>query len=141
MSKLLQRLTDSERSGVYRAEAARAIEEALQGIEADLARVSLRAAHTKDEVLDRLAAALGFPAWFGRNWDAAEDCLADLSWRPSAPVQVLLFEDAQPSAEIDMLCDVLAAAADFWRSKGRPFFAVFVDPKGALPLPLLHRPG
>jgi hypothetical protein len=42
-------------------------------------------------LLDELARALGFPAWFGRNWDALVDCLADLSWLPGAG-HVLLWD-------------------------------------------------
>ena len=35
--------------------------------------------------------------------------------------------------------DVLAAAADYWAGRGRPFFAVFIDPGHALALPELFR--
>jgi RNAse (barnase) inhibitor barstar len=38
---------------------------------------------SKDEFYDAVAAALSFPAWFGRNLDALHDCLRDLSWLPS----------------------------------------------------------
>jgi hypothetical protein len=34
----------------------------------------------REDLLDRLAAELSFPAWFGRNFDALADCLGDLSW-------------------------------------------------------------
>ncbi|WP_446686701.1 barstar family protein [Pseudofulvimonas gallinarii] len=27
-----------------------------------------------------MAAVFRFPEWFGDNWDALADCLADLSW-------------------------------------------------------------
>ena len=33
--------------------------------------------------------------------------------------------------------DVLGSAAEFWASRGTPFFAVFIDPAGKLPLPEL----
>jgi hypothetical protein len=38
---------------------------------------------TRDALLDAIAGALAFPAHFGRNWDALEDCLTDLSWLPA----------------------------------------------------------
>jgi hypothetical protein len=34
----------------------------------------------KADLLDEFAAALDFPDWAGRNWDALADCLSDLSW-------------------------------------------------------------
>ena len=36
----------------------------------------------KAEFYDAVAAALGFPDWFGHNLDALADCLRDLSWLP-----------------------------------------------------------
>lgn len=44
-----------------------------------------RPAGSKAELIDAVAAALGFPAWTGRNWDALADALSDLSWLPPAP--------------------------------------------------------
>jgi len=38
-----------------------------------------------------------------------------------------------------VLLDVLAGAADYWAGRGRPFFAVFIDPGHALALPALYR--
>jgi hypothetical protein len=38
----------------------------------------------KAQLMDRLAAALGLPAHFGRNWDAVIDCLRDLPDRVPA---------------------------------------------------------
>ncbi|MDT0444786.1 barstar family protein [Streptomyces johnsoniae] len=34
----------------------------------------------KFSFLDACAEALELPDWFGRNWDALQDCLTDLSW-------------------------------------------------------------
>ena len=33
---------------------------------------------SKEELLDAIAEGFGFPDWFGRNWDALEECLRDL---------------------------------------------------------------
>jgi hypothetical protein len=33
-------------------------------------------------LFDAFAYQLGFPAWFGRTWDAFSNCLTDLSWLP-----------------------------------------------------------
>lgn len=44
--------------------------------------IDLAAVGSKEELLDAFAAALCFPSWFGRNWDAFLDCAADLSGLP-----------------------------------------------------------
>jgi hypothetical protein len=137
-SKLRQRLEDPARSGVYRASRPDAVAEALQDGKMDLAHVSLKEVKNKDKLLEVIARQLRFPEWFGGNWDALEDCLCDLSWRKGSG-HVLLFEDFRMSDELGILIDILGACAEFWASRGRPFFAVFVDPEGGLSLPPLYR--
>lgn len=138
MSKLRARLSDASRSGVYRVLRAEAIEDAVRGSRLNVGRVDLAGAAGKDAMLQRIAAALAFPDWFGGNWDALEDCLIDLSWR-EAEGHVLVFTGAEPGDETGVLIDVLASSAEFWAARGRPFFAAFVDPQGAFPLAELHR--
>ncbi len=134
MSKLLQRLSDPAKSGVYRSSRSDEILDATRGGRLRVARIGLAGASDKDELLARVAAALQFPAWFGGNWDALEDCLCDLSWI-AAGGDVLLFEDAArvPLVERGTLVDVLASAAASWAERGRPFFAVFLDGEPGLP--------
>lgn len=141
MGKLTQRLTDAARSGVYRAPGTAEIEDAARGTRLGLARVDLRGAQDKDALLERLAGALGFPEWFGGNWDALEDCLQDLSWR-TGDGHVLVFEgqDGLAPDDLGVLIDVLGTSAGFWAERGRPFFAVFVDAERVLALPGLFRP-
>jgi RNAse (barnase) inhibitor barstar len=140
MAKLLERLKDPARSGVYRASRGDAIEDAVRGSGLDCVTVSLRGIHEKEELLKRIAGALGFPEWFGGNWDALEDCLSDLSWR-AAQGHVLVFQDFDAIAQDDLgvLLDILASSAEFWAARGRPFFAVFVDPGRRLALADLYR--
>ena len=138
MSKLLQRLSDPAKTGVYRASRAEDIVDAIQGSNLRVTRVGLSGVTGKEELLDRVSKALQFPDYFGRNWDALTDCLADLSWIESRG-HVLLFEDAQALAasERSALTEVLAATAETWKARKRPFFAVFVD--DAAPLPELYQ--
>ena len=138
MSKLLQRLSDASKSGVYRAPHGRDIADALQGSRLRLARIDLAGVATKEALLARIAAALDFPRWFGGNWDALEDCMTDFSWSKFAG-HVLLFEAAGdlPADERGILIDILDTAASFWKDRKQPFFAVFVD--GPARLPELYR--
>jgi RNAse (barnase) inhibitor barstar len=140
MGKLLQRLQDPSKSGVYRARREDELADAVRGSTLDLATISLSGIRDKPELLKRIAATLAFPQWFGENWDALEDCLTDFSWRP-AQGHVLLFENFQTLAKDDLgvLIDVLASAAQFRATQGTPFFAVFVDPARDLALADLFR--
>jgi hypothetical protein len=140
MGKLTERLSDAARSGVYRVLRPDEVVDAAHGTRLDLARVDLAGAADKEALLARLAQALGFPDWFGGNWDALEDCLADLSWRAGAGHVFLLERHGELDLDdVGVLVDVLAAAAEHWAGRGRPFFAVFVDPQGVLALPELFR--
>ncbi len=133
--KLIQRLQDPSRSGVYRVSRMDEVEDALQGSNLSFVRVAFA---DKAALLNNMASALGFPDWFGHNWDALEDCLTDLSWR-DAPGYVLLVESPRPGDDLGVLVDILRSSAEFWAGRGKPFFALFVDPQRALPLPELFR--
>ena len=134
MSKLLQRLSDASKSGVYRASGAEAVLEATRGSALRVARMDPAGVRDQEALLERIAGALHFPSWFGGNWDALEDCLTDLSWA-RAGGYVLLFEEAGnlPADEAGILVDVLASAAAHWAGRGTPFFAVFIGAQAALP--------
>jgi RNAse (barnase) inhibitor barstar len=90
---------------------------------------------TPSGLFNEFARALEFPEYFGHNWDALEECLADLEWLP-AKGYALLMADAQaviPDDEEDYetLLEVLNDAGEAW-SKGQtaegrraPFHAFF----------------
>ena len=140
MGKLIQRLQDVARSGVYRSSRVEPVLDAVRGSRLSFARIGLSDAIDKRALMRRVAADLGFPDWFGENWDALEDCLTDLSWRQGEG-HVLVFEGFQflPAEELGTLIDVLIDAAEFWSSRGKPFFAVFVDPERILMLSALFK--
>lgn len=74
---------------------------------------------TKKQLLDALDANLGFPEYFGSNWDALWDCICDLSWLE--PVQVVLVHDDLPmSSDRDSLRTYLSLLQDAvaaWKEK------------------------
>ncbi|KPK08017.1 MAG: hypothetical protein AMJ64_04790 [Betaproteobacteria bacterium SG8_39] len=125
------------RSGVYRASDARALApSAAAGL--DVVSIGLADVRAKDALLERFAAALAFPDWFGGNWDALEDCLGDLSWRADQG-RLLLIEGFEPLAssardDFRVLLDLLADVAEYWSGRGRAFFVVFIDPAQKLRL-------
>ena len=133
MSKLLQRLSDVSKSGVYRTARGDDILQATQASALQVARIDLVGAG-REALLARIAKALSFPEWFGGNWDALEDCLADLSWSKAAG-HVLLFEGKAdlPADDLGILVDILASVAAARAERKRSFFAVFVGGSSALP--------
>ncbi|HSB45017.1 MAG TPA: barstar family protein [Nitrospira sp.] len=83
------------------------------------------------------ARALDFPDYFGHNWDALEECLADLEWLP-AKGYVLILTDAEQvlqddEADYATLLEVLSDAGEAWGSgqagmgsrRATPFHVVF----------------
>jgi Barstar (barnase inhibitor) len=65
------------------------------------------------------ARALKFPDYFGHNWDALEECLADLEWL-SAKGYILLITDAEcvlpDDEEYETFLEVLRDAGEAWGS-------------------------
>lgn len=97
--------------------------------------IDLAGAEDKAALLERTAAALHFPDWFGHNWDAWFDCLADLSWIAPAQGYVLLLRRArglQRSAPevLDTALAVAEDAARVWAGRGIRF-RLFVDTENA----------
>jgi len=81
-------------------------------------------ARSTQGLFDEFAAALQFPCYFGENWNAFDECLADLEWLPgdahifiiSHAVHVL--EDEPPGSFVDFLELVERVARE--RSEARP---------------------
>jgi RNAse (barnase) inhibitor barstar len=93
--------------------------------------IDLQGCGEKACLLERTAAALGFPDWFGHNWDGWFDCLADLSWQPVARGYVLVLRHAEglraaaPEA-FDTALTILADASKVWAGR-EVEFRVFID--------------
>jgi RNAse (barnase) inhibitor barstar len=80
-------------------------------------------------VLAAMADALSFPASTGRNLDALEDALRDLTWLPEGPV-TLVWDDAplraaDPGAHRTVL-SILRSAVDFQVEGPHPLEVVLV---------------
>jgi len=135
--KAVDERLSAARSGVYRAlDASPRTLASAAGF--DVVTISLAGVTDKDALLERFAAALAFPDWFGGNWDALEDCLGDLSWREDRGRLLLIegFESLASGSRDDfhILLDLLGDVAQHWPAQGRAFFAVFVDPGQRLEL-------
>ena len=87
--------------------------------------------------MERLAAAMRLPTWFGGTWDSLADVLGDLSWQPAVGYLLLIehaadLRDASPD-DFDTLLEILNEAAFRWAEDDRPFWAILPMPTAALP--------
>ena len=88
-------------------------------------------------LLSEFARALNFPDYFGHNWDALEECLADLEWLPAKGYILLLTDAAQvlpdDEDEYETFLEVLSDAGEAWGSgqagmgarRATPFHVLF----------------
>ncbi|GAA0429170.1 barstar family protein [Streptomyces luteireticuli] len=124
-------LTGSVPPGLYRLPVTETPEHAAaQAADAGwrTARLHLDGIGDKTAFLDRCAADLGFPGWFGHNWDALADCLTDLSWwrKDGEPHGYLLvaedwdaFQKAAPEAA-SVARTILTDAVGYWTGRQTP---------------------
>ena len=108
------------------------IEQAATGAGLTLIRIDLKGLASKAGLLGRVARALNFPDWFGKNWDALNDCLTDLSWLDGRG-WVIIFENSKHLAArkpqvFHSAVKVFQSANDYWRQAGKPFWVLFHGP-------------
>jgi RNAse (barnase) inhibitor barstar len=108
------------------------IERAAKAAGLVVVRIDLARLASKTGLLGRAARALKFPEWFGKNWDALNDCLTDLSWLQGNGWVMILenskgFAERKPQLFQDAV-EVFQAASDYWRRAGKPFWVLFHGP-------------
>jgi len=54
---------------------------------------------TEEDFFDEAQRALSFPDYFGRNWDAFDECITDFSWTPIAKGNIILFDSFENFAK------------------------------------------
>ena len=71
-----------------------------------------------DELFDVLSEALHLPDYFGRNWNALDEVLGDLSWL-APPRIVVVHADLPdlPAEQLRIYLDVLRTAVDEWTQR------------------------
>ncbi|MFE7287854.1 barstar family protein [Streptomyces noursei] len=99
------------------------------------AALDLAGVADKADFLQRCAAALDFPAYFGHNWDALADCLTDLSWCPPARGRLLVITGWQGYAaaapeDWSVVEGVLADAVGHWRDTDTGLAVIMAGGRG-----------
>jgi len=126
-----QLLIDPGEAGVFvRPGDAAALDAAAEGAGLTRWTVDLAGVRTKEALLAALAERLEFPEWFGANWDALNDVLAERAWEQSKGV-VLTLERCGELAHADpevfeTALEVLDSVAESCYDEDIPFW-VFVD--------------
>ena len=73
----------------------------------------------KDSFLRAAARALKFPSYFGKNWDAFEECLSDLEWLPAGGLILFITQSdrllEESPDDLRTFGDVLRSAAGEWK--------------------------
>jgi hypothetical protein len=103
-----------------------------------------RKMRTVDGLFDEVAAALQFPYYFGENWAAFDECLADMDWLPmSVGIVIVVLEPGDvladaPDVELRALVRAVGHAADayaqpvesgeWWDRPAVPFHVVLQSP-------------
>lgn len=84
---------------------------------------------TRRDALEHVAEVMEFPSYFGRNWDAVDECLSDLDWLPSARGFVIVVDGAdrvlaEEREELRTFVGVMRCAAEAWATpvrRGEPW--------------------
>lgn len=127
MSKLARVLAQKRAPGVYRFPSSASVEFLEREARNKGWRLFyLNGAKIRDKktFLAHVARAMDFPDYFGKNWDALNDCLTDLK---AASGYVVLFEApdkfiVKSPSDWDVALAVFKTAIEFWRQVGIPFY-------------------
>lgn len=130
MATLEARLQDAARAGPFLApQDERALIAAVHKAGLTLLRLDVKGVRDKDGLLSAIAKALEFPEWFGRNWDALEECLTDLPGNDTRGFVLLIDHCADfvkhAPHEFDTAKEVFESVAEFWAEQGKGFWTLF----------------
>ena len=126
---LIEPLRSELQSGIHRLSLRRptaSILSELEGAGWAATVVDLRETSEKSAILAAFARGLAFPDWVGRNWDALDDALRDLSWWPAGPRGRLVIVRGAERAAVGKAADrqnireILGAAVVRWAGTDTP---------------------
>ncbi len=83
-----------------------------------VARANFTRPYTDKALFTEIADAFHFPDYFGHNWDALDECLADLDWIPSDNYVLFVDNALEPWSEVPIL---MGDFVDIWQTAALPF--------------------
>lgn len=132
MNPLAQQLNSTEAAGSYTLTCSvDDLRAAAHEANFSLFDVDLKGIKGKQNLLNSLAHAAGFPPEFGANWDALADDLCDLSWCGGVAGYILLLRNASDTLGLsandrEIALDILADTVVYWRQRNKPFWIFFI---------------
>jgi RNAse (barnase) inhibitor barstar len=86
---------------------------------------------SKETFLTKAAEVMKFPAYFGANWDAFDECITDLTWCPAEQYVLLydrpdIFAQADP-AQWEIAVDILGSAEEYWATTKTPLNYILLN--------------
>jgi len=100
-----------------------------------------RGIRSKEKLFAIFADKLHFPRYFGKNWDALEECLRDLSWLPTNRTIAIVHEDlpfGAGGANRGIYLDLLRSVLEHWLAAKNRTVQVIVPE--SLQMPLSQQP-
>lgn len=81
------------------------------------------------DIFSVIANAMNFPSYFGKNWDAFDECIEDMDWLP-AKGYILILNEASKAFEaapetIRKLIVSWSDAGEYWTENNKPFHLIF----------------
>ncbi len=105
---------------------------------AHIRRLDARLHPDKEGLLAAIGHALDFPAYYGKNWDALEECLNDLSWLTGPVIVLIEHADALAPPTLTTLKDIWAEAAAAWAEAGRSCVLLLAGSEDAAPADIIR---
>lgn len=82
----------------------------------------------KKTFLAQIAHEMEFPDYFGKNWDALNDCLTDMRWTQGHGY-IVLFQTPEriykkSPQDLAVALDIFKSAIEFWKELNIPFYVL-----------------
>ena len=141
MSKLKSIIDGTRPPDIYRFASRMAVASVRRQLEAEGWRVfhlDGREIKNKALFLEACVAAMEFPSYFGKNWDAFEECLTDLSW-VEADGYVIVYDHAEAfelndPKEWRTALEILGNAIKAWHESGTPMYVLVRNSQAVFPV-------
>lgn len=80
---------------------------------------------TKEQLINALGGALSFPDYFGRNWDAVEECMEDLDWLEGKDLSFFIRNAERlltmECLDVIVFARIAARIPTYWKQRGVHF--------------------